>query len=271
MAVGERVEPWHIVELLSHPEGGLKGVPPEAEVRIILNKTEAIDRLEQGRVIAESLLSSPEVQAIVLANVIRDPSVREVIGRVAGIVLAAGGSTRLKQLKQLVQWRSRSLVWHVVQAALGGGLSPIIVVVGAQAERVRQVLADQPVAIIDNPSWECGLSSSLRIGLKAVEERVEAVVVLLADMPFIREDLVKVLIQGHRLSQSPLIAPQAGGRRANPVLFDRATFPSLHGLSGDRGGRELFERFPSILVPWDESILFDVDTIEDLRQLEEME
>jgi molybdenum cofactor cytidylyltransferase len=269
LTMGERLEPRHVAALLRDPRGGLKGVPEGVEIRFLFNKAETADRVNDGRVIAEELIALPHVSAGILACVAHEPPVSEVVGCVAGVVLAAGDSKRLGQPKQLINWKERPLVLHAVQAALGGGLSPVIVVLGAEGERVRRVLTDEPVTFINNPAWSAGLSTSLRAGLSEVEDHIEAVVFLLSDMPFVNADLVRALVSKHRRTLSPLVAPRVGSRRANPILFDQMTFSALHSVTGDRGGRELFQNFPHVWVEWDDSVLFDLDSPEDLRWLKE--
>jgi molybdenum cofactor cytidylyltransferase len=271
LTMGERLEPRHVAALLRDPMGGLKDVPEGVEIRFLFNKAEDPERVNNGRVIAEELIALPHVSAGILGCVAHEPPVSEVIGRVAGVVLAAGDSKRLGQPKQLITWKDRPLVLHAVHAALGGGLSPVIVVLGAEGERVRRVLEDEPVTFVNNPAWLSGLSTSLRAGLSAIEDRVEAVVFLLSDMPFVNEDLVRVLVDKHRQTLSPLVTPRVGSRRANPILFDQITFSALRAVTGDRGGRELIQKFPHVWVEWDDSILFDLDTPEDLRWLKGQE
>jgi molybdenum cofactor cytidylyltransferase len=191
-------------------------------------------------------------------------------GRVAGVVLAAGASNRLRRPKQLVLWRGKPLVGHAVRAALEGGLSPVVVVVGADEEGVREALRDEPVRLIHNPTWQEGQSTSVRAGLGAVGQQADAVVFVLSDTPMVDGRLVAALVREHRLSLTPIVAPQAGGRWANPVLFDRVTFRDLASLYGDMGGRLLFDRFRMAGIQWDPSILLDVDTAEDLRELERL-
>jgi molybdenum cofactor cytidylyltransferase len=111
----------------------------------------------------------------------------------------------------------------------------------------------------------------VRIGLEAVSEGTEAVVFLLADMPFVGSDLVSALLQRYRETLAPLVATWAGGRRANPVLFDRETYSDLRSLEGDQGGRAIFQRFEREFVEWDDTVLLDVDTPEDLERLRAME
>jgi molybdenum cofactor cytidylyltransferase len=186
-------------------------------------------------------------------------------------VLAAGGSTRLNEPKQLIEWQGHPLVWRAAWAALEAGLAPVVVVVGAEAERVRAALHDLPVLIVDNPGWEGGQSTSVRAGLAAVRATAEAAVFLLADMPFVTAEIVRAVAAEHRHTLTPIVAPRAGGRWANPVLFDRAVFGDLMALSGDVGGRALFSRHRVASFECDESIVADIDTREDLRRLRRSE
>jgi molybdenum cofactor cytidylyltransferase len=264
--------PEHLARALGDPHGGLKGVPPAAAVRVLLNKCEQEDRLVAGREVAARLLGGPSaILSVLLASLEADPPVREVHGRVAGIVLAAGESSRLGMPKQLIPWKGRPLVWHAVQAARQAGLSPVVVVTGAHADRVGMALEGEGVALVENPVWQAGQSTSVRLGLAEVEAQAEAAIFLLSDTPRVTGELIRQLVRTHQTSLAPLVAPRAGGRRANPVLFDRSTFSLLRELQGDQGGRALFDRFEPAWVEWDESILLDLDTPEDLRRLKELE
>jgi molybdenum cofactor cytidylyltransferase len=266
---GETLQSSHISRILVDPAGGLKRVPPDAEVRVLLTKAEG-QRLAAGRDVADAVFASGAVRAVVLGSLPSAQPAVEVLGHVAGVVLAAGGSVRLRHPKQLVVWRGRPLVWHAVRAAVEGGLAPVVVVVGAEADAVRAALRDEPVRFVHNRAWQEGQSTSVRAGLAAVERQAEAVVFMLADTPMVDRRLVSALIREHRLSLSPIAAPQAGGRWANPVLFDRVTFRDLASLYGDMGGRLLFDRYRMAGIQWDPSILLDIDTAEDLRELERM-
>jgi molybdenum cofactor cytidylyltransferase len=268
---GEAIIPEHVFTLLKHPSGGLKGVPDQAEVRVLLNKAETRESQEHGRAIANLLLTAPRVRATVIASVSQDQPVHEVFGRVAGVVLAAGDSKRLGHSKQLIQWRGKPLVMHAVDAGLGAKLSPFVVVIGAEGEAVRKAVETEPVVIIENEEWSMGLSTSVRAGLVFVEANSEAVIMLLSDMPFVGAKLVRALVQEHRRTLSPLVIPRVGTRRTNPVLFDRSTFSALRAVRGDQGGRNLFEQFSKSWVECEETNLFDLDTPEDLQRLRELE
>ena len=271
----ERLLPEHLARVLASAQGGLKNVPRQAAARVLLNKCDNDERLADGRKVAELVLAPDRsihpIQAVILASLEADPPVREVHGRVAGIVLAAGESSRLGVPKQLIPWRGRPLVWHAAQAARQAGLAPVVVVIGAWGDQVRMALEGEPVTLIENPVWQAGQSTSVRLGLAEVEAQAEAAAFLLSDTPLVTGELIQQLLHTHRQTLASLVAPRAGGRRANPVLFDRRTFADLRELEGDQGGRALFERYEPAWVDWDESVLLDLDTTEDLQRLRALE
>jgi molybdenum cofactor cytidylyltransferase len=263
---GAVLEAHHLVWILSHAHGGLKDVPEGVEVRPYLNKAESEEAVSVGTAIAEELSNVDRIQATVVGAAKGDPAQR-VVGRVAGVVLAAGGSRRLGITKQLVKWRGKALVWHAARAAIEAGLSPVAVVTGAEEESVRKALGGQSVRWVQNQNWRGGQSTSVRVGLQAVQAGVEGVVFLLADMPFVTHDLVRALVLKHRETLCN-VAPLIQDRRGNPVLFDRRTFEALGNVKGDRGGRQILGRYPLAEIPWDPQTQFDLDTDEDLRWLQ---
>jgi molybdenum cofactor cytidylyltransferase len=124
------------------------------------------------------------------------------------------------------------------------------------------------VQLLHNPDWQEGQSTSLKAGLRSLPPEVGGAVFLLADQPQIPAGLVRLLVEEHSTNLGLIVAPLVDGRRANPVLFDRRTFPILMALIGDVGGRALFAKYPITWVPWhDSAILLDVDTPEDYQRL----
>ncbi len=255
-----------LVRLLTAADGGLKGRPGGAEVRPLLTG-EAQQR--QIEAIAAGLLESSEVRAAVHIPDAAGELPLRCFGRIAAVVLAAGGSSRMGELKQVMPWRGKPLVLHATAAAREGGLSPLVVVTGAGADRVEQVLAQESIDFVHNPDWKAGQSSSLKRGLEAVRHQSEAIVFLLADMPDVEADLVAALRRQHASSLAPIVVPVAGGRRGNPVLFDRVTFDDLARVKGDQGGRALYDQYRAAEVPADEGALLDLDIPADLNRLDE--
>jgi molybdenum cofactor cytidylyltransferase len=164
-------------------------------------------------------------------------------------------------------WEGQPLVYHAVRAARDAGLSPIIVVLGAHHDDVRAAVAGEEVVFVDNPAWADGQSSSVHAGLWAVGRTAEAAVFLLADMPRVSAATIRRLREAHRSALPPIVAPVGGGRRGNPVLFDRRVFPALHALSGDEGGRSLLHRFSWHAIECDPEEFTEVDRPEDLANL----
>jgi len=188
--------------------------------------------------------------------------------QVAAVVLAAGGSTRMGRTKQLLPIKGQPMVHRVVQAVCTAGLAQVVVVLGAQAQAIGETLTDLPVEIVINDAWAAGLSTSVRAGLAALRDEVQAVLMILGDQPALSPDLLHRLVERYRASDAPIVAPVFGGRRGNPVLFDRRLFAELAAIEGDRGGRVLLQTHAA-QVEWvtvtDEAILLDIDTPDDYQ------
>jgi molybdenum cofactor cytidylyltransferase len=265
--IGESVNIDHIAAELAHPEGGLKNIPAAARKTVLLNQVDTPELQKHGTELASKLTN--QYDSILLAS-LQNPAV-EVISvhePTAGIILAAGSSTRFGQPKILLDWHGAPLIRREAEAALASGLSPVIVVLGAVIEPVVAALEGLPVHIQVNEHWKSGQGHSVEAGIRALSASAGAAVFLLGDQPQVSVEVLRSLIEVHRRSLAPIIAPQVKGMRANPVLFDRVTFPDLRLLEGDKGGRSLFSRYPVTLMPWeDDRLLMDIDTPEDYRRL----
>lgn len=189
--------------------------------------------------------------------------------RIAGIVLAAGRSTRMGGPNKLTAvLDGLPLVRHAASAALQAGLSEVVVVTGHQADRVEAALAGLAVRFIHNPDFAGGLSTSLRTGIGALDEATDAAVVLLGDMPRVDASLVRRLAGAFDPAAGRHVAvPVADGRRGNPVLWGRRFFGELMKVTGDQGGRAVLASAPEAVaeVPAEgEGVHLDLDTPEAL-------
>jgi molybdenum cofactor cytidylyltransferase len=243
---------------------------------VLLNQADDASRQARAAGLAETLLacySQVVVAAMQPPAQVEGGPVLAVHERTAGIILAAGASTRMGAPKQLLDWGGRPLVLQSVQTALRAGLQPVVVVLGAHSEAVRQALGEPApgsLLVVDNPEWAAGQSSSVIAGLRALPPEVGAAVFLLCDQPLVTPQLVGSLVARHAETLAPVVAPLVDGQRGNPVLFDRRTFPDLLSLTGDTGGRALFARYPVSWLPWhDRAALADIDTLEDYQRLQE--
>lgn len=158
--------------------------------------------------------------------------------QVAAVVLAAGRATRFGATKQLARLDGRPLVLHAVETARRAGLAPMVVVVGHDADRVRDVLPDD-VTVVDNPLHADGQASSLRAGVEAATgTTARALVVLLADQPGVQVEVVERVVAAH-VAGHPVVRARYLDGPGHPVLFDRAAWPALARVSGDVGARDL--------------------------------
>jgi len=256
-----------LVRVLTHAEGGLKNIPPHARRSSLLNQADTPEMQSIGGKMADALLD--HFDSVIVGTL--KPANLQAFERIAGIVLAAGESKRFGQPKQLLDWRGQPFVRNVAKTALAAGLSPVVVVTGANAGQVENAVRDLDVLIVRNENWASGQGSSIKTGVQALPGNIGASLFLLADQPQIGTDILRALMDAHAGEFHPILVPLVlEERRANPVLFDRVTFPDLLEIKGDVGGRAIFSKYEVEYVPWhDDRLLLDVDKPEDYRRLVE--
>ena len=190
---------------------------------------------------------------------------------IAALVLAAGASRRLGRPKQLEPWGRTTLLGHVLDQVEEFPVDETWVVIGANAEGVLDEIGDRTVGVVENPEWEEGLASSLRVGLDAVarSSRADAVLIVLGDQPAVRRDVVIELIERHRRTNRMAVVPKYRYTWGNPVLVDRALWPRLMSLDGDEGAQRLLKAHPEwVDEVWVDSLPpRDVDTPADVEEL----
>ena len=186
--------------------------------------------------------------------------------KVAGIVLAAGRSTRMGRNKLLLRFEGESLVRRAARTALQAGLDPVLVVVGHEAERVGAELAGLPCLAVPNGRHDLGMNTSIDAGVGAVPADADAAIVLLADMPLVTAEMLRTLVARHRATGAALVASRYGAAVAPPALYGRAVLHELEGGQGDGRGRELLRRRREEVawVDWPAAALADVDEPGDL-------
>jgi nicotine blue oxidoreductase len=182
---------------------------------------------------------------------------------IAGLVLAAGAGRRYGMPKALVPYRGSLLVRRAAETLAEAGCAPTVVVVGAEAGRVRAAAPELDFA--DNPDWATGMASSLRVGLATLRgSAAEAVVVLLVDMPGVTPAAVRRIADAATTAE--LAIGGYGERRGHPVLLGRDHWDGVAAAAtGDRGARDYLRAHDALLsvVPvGDVADDFDLDTPE---------
>ncbi|GAB4455838.1 MAG: hypothetical protein Kow0070_04870 [Anaerolineales bacterium] len=299
--IGETVTSEAIARVLTHPQSGWKNIPATARRVALLNQADTADLQSAAQTLTSSLL--PAYQAVLISSLLHH-QIYAVHEPIAGIILAAGESKRFGKPKQLLEWKGQPFVRAAAQTALRAGLSPVVVVTGANAEAVEAAVRDLNVVIVRNDDWQSGQASSIREGLRSLTpppslpkirngkldsqhslefefgggaRRAEEVgggvgvggaIFLLCDQPQVTATIIQALREKHAEGLYPIVAPMIVDRRGNPVLFDRSIFPDLTSLEGNTGGRAIFHKHRVEYLPWhDDGLLLDVDTPEQYERL----
>ncbi len=194
-------------------------------------------------------------------------------GKSAGVVLAAGGSSRMGRPKQLLLVGGRPLLERVVAAVCGSRLDQVVVVLGANADAILAGVDTGCAAPLLNPDHATGMASSLRAGLNAVAPDVERAVIILGDQPAISASLIDELLDLQAASDRPAAALSFGRLLHPPVVLQRELWADLEALEGDVGCRALIRARPELVVPLpvssDMHHPVDVDTPDDYARLVE--
>jgi molybdenum cofactor cytidylyltransferase len=148
-----------------------------------------------------------------------------------------------------------------VRAAIGAGVDEVVVVLGHDEPLVRAALAGLPCTLVVNPDHAQGAGTSVRTGVLHAVTGADALVVVLADMPYVTAEMIATLVTRYRETRAPLVASHYGPVQAPPTLYDRALFEELLSIPGERGAKEVVRRHEqaAAVVSWPESALRDVD------------
>jgi molybdenum cofactor cytidylyltransferase len=179
---------------------------------------------------------------------------------VCGLVLAAGGSSRLGRPKQLLPYRGGTLLGHVVDVARGCALDQLVVAVGGHADAVRDAIDLGGATVVVNEAFGKGCSSSIAAAVGAVDRRCDALVLMLGDQPGVTPATVDALLAGR--GGAPLAVCRYEDGRGHPLAFARSVFGALESLHGDKGVWKLLDRRATdvVEVPVAGTIPRDVDT-----------
>ena len=183
------------------------------------------------------------------------------------IVLAAGGSSRLGNPKQLARIGGASLIRRAVQTALDSGLGPVIVVVGAAADAVSAEIRELAVRVVENRDWAEGMSTSIRTGVRAAGLE-SSVLLILVDQPGVTAGHLRALASALRPPSVTIVGTECGVV-VPPALFDARHRDALCALAGDRGAKAVIEaNATSMTTVRLDGARLDIDTPEDLHRAE---
>lgn len=184
--------------------------------------------------------------------------------KVAGVVLAAGGSSRLGEPKQLVHLGGITLLERAVAVMLEAACDPVVVVLGASAARISAECDLSRAWVVVNAGWTEGMGSSIRAGMELVTgfRDVSGAVVMTCDMPAVTASHLRLVMEGG----TEIVSSRYAGRNGVPAYFPRASFAGLLELRGDMGARELLQGSSAAELEGGE---LDIDTQDGVERVRE--
>jgi molybdenum cofactor cytidylyltransferase len=191
--------------------------------------------------------------------------------KMGGILLAAGGSTRLGQPKQFLEFEGQTLLRRAAEAMCASVCDPVVAVLGAEHEKAEAEITDLRLEMCRNEEWESGMSSSIKLGLKEllkIESEIDAVVITLCDQPFVNSETIDRLAAKFAETKTQMVAAKYDGLAGVPALFSNEMFDALSRIEGDKGARDLL-RDPSASVATIEinEAAIDIDSPDDVDRL----
>ncbi len=190
-------------------------------------------------------------------------------GRVAGVLLAAGTSSRMGRNKLFLRLGGTSVLRRAVATAREAGLDPVLVVLGHESDRALAELEGLSCTPVLNQEYASGMNTSVRAGISAVPADATGAVLMLADMPFVTAGMLRSLVDRYRAGEQPLVVSTYGEVLAPPIFYGRRLFGELRALDGDGCGKQVVKahRAEAIEVEWPPSALTDLDVPDDLERV----
>ncbi|MDJ0731409.1 MAG: nucleotidyltransferase family protein [Crocosphaera sp.] len=189
------------------------------------------------------------------------------------IILAAGSSTRMGTAKQLLPYQGITLLGHTIKIAIASVCHPVVVVLGANADKIRPEIDEDAILVVENPSWFLGMGSSIRQGILSLlqsSQTIEAAIITVCDQPFLSTELINDLVVTYHNSKKSIIACQYADTYGVPVLFQSKFFSELASLNEKEGAKKLIKKYENdvLTISFPQGVI-DIDTPQDYQQLQQ--
>ncbi len=280
--IGNRIKsPW-VAQVLRDDTLSLKNLPDRARAIALINQVpENGYSRARARLIAQLALrvqaatgaSKPtrHLHGIAMGSVRASNPIYEVQRPIGAIVLAAGMSTRMGEMKVLLPWLDgRTIIEHIIHQLHLARVDYIVVVTGHQSREVQNQVKPLGVEVAKNEAYKTGeMLSSVKAGLRAMPDHIAAAMIVLGDQPRIQAKTVHMVMGAYAEGQGDLVAPSYDMRRGHPILIDRRYWQQFLNLPDDAWPREVIkanaDKIAYVIVDND-SVLRDVDTPEAYRE-----
>jgi len=260
----------HLKQLLNHPQGFLNKGDAKTRKILILNQADMFNHREQINSLALSL--KPFYENILLTEISQTTGqmiIHAHWGRLACIILAAGGSDRFGSPKQLAFFQGKTFVEKIIETSNNTFFEKRLLVLGANHKLILEKIQTGTQMIVINDNWMDGQAISVVKSIRTIQEdNIDAVVFLLVDQPQIDILLINEIIHYFAYHKTDIILHRYEGQNRHPVLFSAKTFPFLMELKGDQGGKQIFHLFePAYIEIVDKFQAMDVDSPTDYEKL----
>jgi molybdenum cofactor cytidylyltransferase len=182
-------------------------------------------------------------------------------------------STRMGQNKLLLSFQGKTLIARAVDTLLASEVDEVIVVLGHEADKVRAHLQGKQVRLVHNPDYRDGLSTSVRVGVRAASSQVEAIMIYLADQPLLEPADVNFMVKAFALAKDAnksIVVPFFHGQRGNPVILNASYREAMFEVVGDVGCKRVIKRYPDKVFRVEmetDHVVRDVDNIADYEEV----
>ncbi len=193
--------------------------------------------------------------------------------KIGAVILAAGGSSRFGQPKQLLPFRGKTLIRTIIDAACEAGCSPVVVVIGSNGETIHPEVAHANVLEVRNTNWQRGIGSSIRSGVQALTDHapdVQAILLLVCDQPAVNAPFIERLFATREATKKDIVASSYADTAGVPAIFNRSLFKELLAIGDESGAKSIILRNPGRVAQFafPEGAI-DIDTWEDWEELNE--
>jgi len=275
---GEPFCAGHFIKCLKYMLKRGHDMSPRARMIPVVNKIELLPDANLIKSIAEAFIGDPLAERFLFTaakqtaplRYIFDLSKASLSPYISCVILAAGLSNRMGMDKLTIEIEDKTIFEHSLKNVLESGVDEVIIVTRPESSISQKMFTDKRVKVFVNYTFEQGISTSLKAGITAAHPLSQGIIFTLADQPFIPAEVYDTLIKKYADKLNLLTFPLFEGRRGNPVLFDRRTWPLLMALGGDEGGKQIFSAIPENEIVTvntrSPGVLVDIDTPEDFQK-----
>lgn len=187
------------------------------------------------------------------------------------VILAAGASSRMKAIKQLLPWKKTSLLGHSIEQGVSSKVDSVFVVLGANKEKIAPTLKDYNIQIIENENWQLGLGKSIAFAMKFLDNsptQFNGVLITLADQPLLTASYYNQLIAEFKESKYGIVLTQQNSTIGVPAVFNENYYERLSLLNEDNGAKALIKQnLDDVRFVNSDGMALDVDTMDGYEEL----